>query len=127
MRRKSVPEKEPAITNREEYPARDAATLLGRGESDALVVPECATLSGVRRSRASARTNRLSIWYAGTPMEDGKQAGCLSAVAFAVPSALMVPATTAARFTGGPDGPRVVGRNPGTLISAGVRFCGLRN
>jgi hypothetical protein len=51
----------------------------------------------------------------------------LSAVAFAVPSALMVPATTAARFTGGPDGPRVVGRNPGTLISAGVRFCGLRN
>jgi hypothetical protein len=38
-------------------------------------------------------------------------------VAFAVPSALMVPATTSLRFTGGPHRPRAVGRNQGTLVT----------
>ena len=46
----------------------------------------------------------------------GRQARCLSPVAFAVPSALMVPVTTSLRFTGGPHRPRA-GRNQGTLAS----------
>jgi hypothetical protein len=45
----------------------------------------------------------------------GRQARCLSPLAFAVPSALMVPVTTSLRFTGEPHWPPAVGRNQASI------------
>ena len=54
------------------------------------------------RKRACSYRSRAEDAYGRDAY--GRQARCLSPVAFAVPSALMVPVTTSLRVTGGPLG-----------------------
>ena len=79
----------------------------------------------IGRERADQQVVCSVRWDAYGRDAYGRQARCLSPVAFAVPSALMVPATTSLRFTGGPHRPRTVGRNQGTLASISDQVFGL--
>ena len=85
---------------------RAASTL----RTDRRLLPryrEVARREAIARERADQEVVCSVRWDAYGRDAYGRQARCLSPVAFAVPSALMVPLTTSLRFTGGPLRPQI--------------------